>query len=200
MTGYRYSDCYYNDDQLDRIFESNNLDELKIIVFSESMPSRPLLIPQNYTDRVRRFLLKDFFDEYFSEEDYQYYVSTVRNTVAEAYAYIGLDTISELTVQNLPYFIEALEDKLRRTDYDSLRNPYRIIDENRKHYNNKHQLILPEDFDTLDQNFFEDERYLAMTGSRCWFPVCLLVALAVAANLPGRPSTECQALRLGPAV
>ena len=65
------------------------------------------LVPSGFNDKIRKITLKDFFSDFFSENEYDEYVSGARKAVEDAYKYVGMQTITNLTYQDLPYFLQT---------------------------------------------------------------------------------------------
>ena len=64
---------------------------------------------------------------WFSEEEYDTYLSNVQTAVLEAYKYVGLQSVSNLTPQHLPFFIKGILEDLSFSTLSS--KSYSIIHE-----------------------------------------------------------------------
>ena len=121
-SGYRYTNCYRNEDWFSSLFKNNQLDELVIIDFSSLNCStflHPLISPQSLKDKIKRISFEEFFLDYFSSEDYLKYITAVRNAVTESYKYIGIQSVTELTLQYLPFFLKSELKEIKSFPYES---------------------------------------------------------------------------------
>lgn len=166
--GYRYTNCYFSEDQYNNLFTTRELDYLVILDFSGEEQSsflHPLFVPKTFEDKVKRLTIKDFFGNLFSEQIYSEYVNDVKEAVAEAYKYVGMQTVTNLTNQYLPYFLKTEIQKIKGFPYAI--KTYTIIntmkDKAKQWYGNG---IIPEsDIKKIHSAYFIQERYLALTGS-----------------------------------
>lgn len=169
--GYRYTNIYYTEDHLREMMEMKNLDEVVVIDFSSDIQSaflHPLNVPRGCNNMIRKMTLKDFFCDFFSESEYYEYVTGARKAVEEAYKYVGKQTVTNLTLQSLPYFLQTAlrginDFPYTATQYVPIKTPNntaiswygtgtlaecdkRIINENFYNLKRFHALIGREDF------------------------------------------------------
>ena len=166
--GYRYTFCYNTKEELDLIFNNKKLSEMIIIDFSSKEKSafwHPFKVYDEYKDRIKRVPLKDFFGEYFTESEYYIYLAEVRKAVEESYNHVGLQTISNLSFQELPVFQETEVTEIKSFPYES--NTYVIVnkmkDKAATWYGDG--IIPGEDLSAIRMGFFQESRYLALVGS-----------------------------------
>ena len=174
-TGYRYTNCYWFEEQMEAVFKNNSLDELRILDFSSNKTSsfmHPLMVSPKYRSLVTKVTLRDFFVEFFSEEEYDTYLSSVQAAVFEAYKYVGLQSVSNLTLQHLPYFIKGIfkdlsVSKLSSKTY-SIFKPDRLKKEFKKILADSNNHFTAEDYKELDRLFYGEKRYLALCGKEAF--------------------------------
>ena len=165
--GYRYTNCYYNEDKYNKVFEVNKLDRLIVLDFSSEKQSsflHPLWVPKNMDSKVMRLSIKDFFAIFFSEQIYSDYLSAVRGAVRESYKYVGIQTVRNLNTQYLPYFLESEIKKIKDFPYTS--KSYVVFNALNYTASNWYGngIIPPEDITIIHSAFFDQKRYLALTG------------------------------------
>lgn len=114
--GYRYSEIFYFEERLDQIFENYHLDELNVIDFSSSNRSallgKYMMVPPKYRTIIKLIPFRSFFLDFFPENIYIDYMAKVQEAISNAFNYVGLQTITNLTPQHLSYFSEAELDAL----------------------------------------------------------------------------------------
>ena len=165
--GYRYTNCYYREEQYEQLFKDRELDTLIVLDYSSEEQSsflHQLVVPKSFASKVKRLPIKEFFARFFSEQIYLEYVSAVRGAVADAYKYVGMQTVTNLTLQYLPYFLEKEVQRIK--DFPYTTKSYSILktmkDKIRKWYGNG--VISQEDKIIIQSAFFNQERYLALVG------------------------------------
>ena len=77
---------YARGDQAEKIFTNHRLDELVILNFSSSDISTfvhefPTILSKECLAKTRVVTLKDFFTQYFTLEEYEYYLKNVKETL-----------------------------------------------------------------------------------------------------------------------
>lgn len=170
--GYRYTDCSYSEERLDKMFETHNIDKAVILDFSSESVStfsfNPMFSPK-YIHKINVIPFEGFFVDYFGESAYEIYKKEISNIVEEAYDYVGIESVSSLSVQHLPFFVDSMLDEISRTQFDS--KQYRIMKNHRdlKQYqrNNlsfQENTITSDDYLLMNQSFFGKGRYLAIAG------------------------------------
>ncbi len=170
-TGYRYSNCYWSEEQIKRVFHDCRLDSLEIIVFSEEISSvtYPLIVPKQFREQVEFITLKDFFLRFFSEQDYKSYLEMIQETMMQAYQYVGLQTIPNMTLQYLSHFTKKTLDDICTTSLS--KKEYIVVNFDklkpslRENINSTTNCISEEDYRTMDEAFYKQGRYYAMCGS-----------------------------------
>lgn len=178
-TGYRYTNCYWFEEQMEAVFKNNSLDDLRIIDFSSDKISsfmHPPMVSQKFTSFVSIITLRDFFVEFFSEEEYDTYLSNVQTAVLEAYKYVGLQSVSNLTPQHLPFFIKGILEDLSFSTLSS--KSYSIIHEDnlkpklkkefKNNLNDPNTPFTDKDYKELDRLFYGEKRYLALCGKEAF--------------------------------
>jgi len=171
--GYRYTNCYWSEEKMNRVFEHNSLDELKIIDFSSSETStflHPLNVSKKFLDIVCLVKWESFFCEYFSKNDYDKYLIMIKKTVDEAYKYVGFQTVPNLTLQYMPYFIkkelnEVGSSSLSYTEYKVM-NFDDLKSRLKSQINRASDSISAEDYKIMDDYFYNQRRYYAMCGGK----------------------------------
>lgn len=165
--GYRYTNCYRNEEWFYKLFENNNLDELIVIDFSSKNCSsflHPLIAPQNLVDKIKKVSFKDFFIDLFSYDNYLEYITAVRQAVVESYKYIGIQSVTDLTLQYLPFFLESESKAIRNFDYDTTTYSFSgtMNGDAQKWYDDG---FIPEsDKSIIKESFFN--RFISLTGTK----------------------------------
>ena len=170
-TGYRYTNCYWLEDEMEKVFTNNNLDNLRIIDFSSEKTSsfmHPLMVSPRFSSLVDKIPLQEFFAEFFSKKEYEIYLSSVQTAVSESYKYVGLQSVSNLTPQHLPYFIKGVLKDLSTSKLSS--QTYTIFRKSKLKSDIKNILtdcnnqFTAKDFIEFDRLFYKEKRYLALCG------------------------------------
>ena len=169
--GYRYTNCYWLEKIMESVLKDNHLDELRIIDFSSPDTStflHPLIASKKYSSIVTKVTIEDFFIEYFSKEDYDLYLQTVKEAVGQAYRYVGFQSISNLTSQHLPYFIQNtfrfLELSALPFQTYTIFKPSNLRKEIKEILDDPLNHISAEDYKEFDRLFYGEKRYLALCG------------------------------------
>ncbi len=175
-TGYRYTNMYARGAQAEKIFTNHRLDELVILNFSSSDISTfvhefPTILSKECLAKTRVVTLKDFFTQYFTLEEYEYYLKNVKETVGEAYRYCGLQTVPNLTRQFLPYFISDMTDEIQGSNlpyeyYTVIKDMADLYPWQQTALNNPRNVISANDKAIIQNNFINKKRYLALCGSK----------------------------------
>ena len=136
----------------------------------------PPMVSQKFTSFVSIITLRDFFVEFFSEEEYDTYLSNVQTAVLEAYKYVGLQSVSNLTPQHLPFFIKGILEDLSFSTLSS--KSYSIIHEDnlkpklkkefKNNLNDPNTPFTDKDYKELDRLFYGEKRYLALCGKEAF--------------------------------
>lgn len=166
-TAYRYTNWYCIGEKRKEFLAAENIDELVIIDFSSDKLSS-LLHPALISDNVVAITAKTFFETFFSESIFTEYLSSVRQAISEAYKYVGFQTISNLTSQKLPFFIDGMLNDIRNTVFCD--QQYQVMGKIEKRwikekYNDPQNIFLQDDYKIMNQRFFENKRFLAMCGA-----------------------------------
>ena len=167
--GYRYTNCYFSEETFRKIFDNYMLDEMIILDFSSERQSsflHPLMVSPEYRNRVQRLSFREFFSSCFSEEGYNKYLSEIRKTVAESYKYVGMQTVTNLNTQYLPFFLEAENEAIQNFPYPN--KNYVIINGLKAKASQWYGSgIIPEpDKDKIRTSFFDKKHYLALIGNK----------------------------------
>ena len=174
-TGYRYTNCYWLEEQMEAVFKNNSLDDLRIIDFSSDKISsfmHPIMVSPKYRSLVAKVTLRDFFVEFFSEEEYDTYLSNVQTAVLEAYRYVGLQTVPNMTLQYMAYFIKKELKEISGSYLGS--QEYKVIniddlkDGLKDRVNRASDVISADDYKIMDENFYNHGRYYAMCGGEAF--------------------------------
>ena len=170
-TGYRYTNCYWFEDEMEKVFSDYNLDNLRIIDFSSEKTSsfmHPLMVSPRYSSLVDIISLQDFFTEFFSKNEYDIYISGVQTAVSESYKYVGFQSVSNLTPQHLPFFINGVFKNLSASKLSS--QTYTIIKKGKLKsdikniLNDRNNRFTAKDYIEFDRLFYKEKRYLALCG------------------------------------
>ena len=171
--GYRYTNCYWLEDKFGTVFRNYNLNEIIIIDFSSEGIStflHPLMVPQNFCDKVRVQKLREFFEEFFSEENYTLYIESIKEAMAAASRYVGLQSIPNLTLQYLSFFTTKTLSVIH--SYKSKDKKYHVINQEKllewlkERVNIKKHRISKTDYQVMDNAFYDQGRYYAMCGNK----------------------------------
>lgn len=167
--GYRYTNCYKLKEEMQKMFEKKGIDNLYLIDFSSDLQSsflHPPSIPQGFKGKIHPLPLKDFFCEFFSEEEYEIYSDKVSEAVKEAYQYVGKHTITNLSYQNYPYFLKKVLQEITSFPYATTiysqtppRKEPAISWYNSGGFTERDKKI-------IQKNFFDAERYYALIGNK----------------------------------
>ena len=166
--GYRYTDCFYNEAEYDALFTKYALDKVVIIDFSSEYLSAsilPFCVPQKIKEKITKISLEEFFNEFFTNEDYRTYVSLVREVVSKSYRHVGIRTVTSLTSHYLPHFLEFAKDIIREYPYDQ--RQYSILSRmNSQAFQWFGQGVISDnDLKIINFSFINKRRYEALTGS-----------------------------------
>lgn len=174
--GYRYTNMYARGAQAEKFFMKYQLDELVILNFSSSDISTfvhefPTILSKECLEKTRVVSVKEFFTQYFTLEEYEYYLKKVRETVGEAYRYCGLQTVPNLTRQFLPYFISDIVDEIRNSNlpyehYTVMKDMGDLFPWQQTVLNDPRSTISANDKRIIKENFIDKKRFLALCGSK----------------------------------
>lgn len=107
--------------------------------------------------------LKDLFEQYFSDEEYDLLLSGICDAVKQANVLLGFQTIPRLVPGNLAVFKDDVLKELSSTEFDRL--VYQAVDKNGKPSTTCSDGVLEsDDYLELNGNFEGQSRYLALTG------------------------------------
>lgn len=166
--GYRYTNRYFTEEQFNQSMNKRNLDFLFVIDFSSDVQSaflHPLFIPQSLNDKIQKITLKEFFTNFFSATDYDIYVQEARKAVKEAYQYVGKQTITNLTSQQMPFFRKQVLDEVLQFSYTTaVYKPNKAIKQTVKQWLGNGS-ISEKDKQIVQSGFFDEERYRSLVGS-----------------------------------
>ena len=167
--GYRYTNCYYYELHLRELMAMRDLDKLYVIDFSSDIQSafiHPLVAPPELKDIIQKITLKDFFCDFFSDAEYDEYVLVARNAVEEAYKYVGKQTVTNLTYQHLPNFLQKALHELTTFPYAStVYVPNTRLKKQASIWYGAGALS-ESDRKIIREDFFELERYCALIGNK----------------------------------
>lgn len=167
--GYRYTNFYYTENRLRDLMTKRNLDVLFVIDFSSEIQSaflHPLVIPHGFDDTIQKIALKDFFSGFFSEPDYEEYVQRVRKAVEEAYKYVGKQTVTNLTYQSLPFFLQSALRKIAGFPYETTSYvPNKALKDPASRWYGA-GVLSERDKKIIWENFHKFERYYALIGNK----------------------------------
>ena len=167
--GYRYTNCYMNEERFRKLFDSKHIDKLYVIDFSSDTQSsfmHPLVAPGAFKGLIHKISLKDFFCQFFTEDEYSVYLSKASEVVKEAYQYVGKQTITNLTFQSLPYFLQTILHEISSFPYaaksyvpnSALKEPALSWYDN--------GILSNCDQETIRLNFHNLKRYYSLTGNK----------------------------------
>lgn len=173
-TGYRYTNLYGRAERIKKIFDNAQLDRLVILDFSS--PELSTFVHENgilsleHIMRTSRQTIEEFFSIYFSLEEYRVYLTCVQEAVQEAYEYAGLQTIPNLSAQYLPRFIETVMEDIKNNrvsgnTYSNIRPTSALKRDQRNRLNDQNNVITASDVATMEQNFYDNQRYLSLCGT-----------------------------------
>ncbi len=169
ICGAPYTNCYYTEAQLRELMNMRKLDALFVIDFSSDIQSaflHPLFVPHDYKNKIQRITLKEFFSDFFSETEYDIYVQGAKKAVNEAYQYVGKQTVTNLTNQQLPFFInQALNEILTfpysTTAYIPKKAPKKIVNQWLGNAS-----LSDNDMRIIRSGFFDEKRFLSLVGKK----------------------------------
>lgn len=171
--GYRYSEIFYFEERLDQIFENYHLDELNVIDFSSSNRSallgKYMMVPPKYRTIIKLIPFRSFFLDFFPENIYIDYMAKVQEAISNAFNYVGLQTITNLTPQHLSYFSEAELDALAHLELSRI--SYTIFHRDRvkgdiAHILDSNPPISERDYSIMNASFYDSSRYRSLVGSK----------------------------------
>lgn len=167
--GYRYTNCYYTGTRLRDLMAKRNLDVLFVIDFSSEIQSaflHPLIVPLGLNDTIMTITLKEFFSGFFSDAEYDEYVRGARKAVEEAYKYVGKQTVTNLTYQSLPFFLQSALHEITVFPYSTTAYvPNAVLKEPALSWYGS-GVLSESDKKTIRENFYKLERYYALIGNK----------------------------------
>lgn len=172
-TGYRYTNPHLIDeDKVKKWFELSEIDEMVVLDFSVADRKRPPwanFISPKFKDEIRIESFQKFFEEFFGNEAYEFYITKVRESIERVYNYVGSKTIPSLNSQFLGPFVNTVTDEVGRWDYHE--DGYQVLDfsklnnEYKKIIQNTADAISELDFRIMREYFISQKRYLALSGN-----------------------------------
>lgn len=176
-TAVNYSSTYFIDDELDELFEANNLDHVEIIDWSEtdSIHSKKVawcVSPENRS-RVFYVTLQEFFNKYFSEELYTTIVEKIKAAVVDANKEIGFNTIPNLSLRYLSDFKAFVLNELSAFPLETTQ--YQEFDKKGEPSSNFYNLLPADDYIVITSKLNSDGLLSAFIGNEK-FAKCFLTS------------------------
>lgn len=178
--GYRYTHFNGDGQELSELKNEYSLDAVNIVRWSDD--SRRGYRVENDIElqsvlKIEEITIRDLFEEYFSENEYDYCISNICNAVEKANEYIGFQTIPRLSFRNSTEFKIDILDDLR--NYSIANKSYEIInpDDNKTKcfYHLEHVTLSEKDIATIDNTFKTKGLYKALVGNE-EFAKCFVTA------------------------
>lgn len=111
-----------------------------------------------------RITIKDLFEEFFSQEEYELFVSGIKNAVSQANNLMGFKTSHRLVPSNIAIFREEVLEELVNLDFSSMK--YYMVDEKGEiEAKTTNPQFLAEDNNLMVKNFKAQSRYFALAGA-----------------------------------
>ena len=172
-----YSSPYFNDRELNRLFEDNGLDHIEIIDWSDTDRSHSIEVaggvaPQN-RDKVYYVTLHEFFEKHFSEDVYITFVNKVIDAVADANNEIGFNTIPNLSLRYLSDFKAIVLNEL--SSFPLAKEQYHEFDINAEPSGNFYNLLSTHDYTIITNRLNMDRLLSSLIGSEK-FAKCFLTS------------------------
>lgn len=173
LVGYRYTPVDSN--IVDDLLKQYNLDQIVWIDWSESRVNR--IGAHRSHQVVKGISVRDFFENFFSEEIYRMYISRMKSAVSEANDIFGFQTISHLSVRRISSFKEKIKNEL--TNINNYKSHYKLLN----HDNQKtrcyayleSETFSESDFELMVNRFVNEGRYKALLGKQ-GFARCFLTS------------------------
>ena len=176
-TAVNYSSTYFKDDELDKLFEANNLDHVEIIDWSETDSTHSKKVawcvsPENRS-RVFYVTLQEFFNKYFYEELYTTIVEEINAVVANANKEIGFNTIPNLSLRYLSDFKAFVLNELSAFPLETTQ--YQEFDKKGDQSSNFYNLLPSDDYKVITSKLNSDGLLSAFIGNEK-FAKCFLTS------------------------
>lgn len=108
------------------------------------------------------FAVSDFYEKFFSKEEFSFILQNIKNAVNEANKIIGFQAFTRLIPNNVFSFKNALLQEFK--NFDFAHNNY-VFNKNNIETKINITTILNENLNLLNNNFFEQKRYLSLFGT-----------------------------------
>lgn len=138
---------YWTELSRDEVIKKNNLEN----ILKKEEPFQTIIT------------IKGLFDEYFSVEEYDLFISKIKEAVSKANELMGFQTIPRLVSNNISAFKEDVLEELANIDFS--RMEYQMINEKGEEVlSTSSKYVLQKDTEFMYKNFYEKSRYLALGG------------------------------------
>lgn len=138
---------YWTELSRDEVIKKNNLES----ILKKEEPFQTIIT------------IKGLFDEYFSVEEYDLFISKIKEAVSKANELMGFQTIPRLVSNNISVFKEDVLEELADIDFSQME--YQMINEKGEEvlYTSS-KYVLQKDTEFMNKNFYVKSRYLALGG------------------------------------
>lgn len=160
-TGFRFDHEIDKTWKIKPFIKLHLINQIEILVFDNNVQieNRNESVSKHRKQYEKYISLESFFNKYFSKEEYDLYLTLVREAVQKANEEIGLHTIHTMSGRNLSNFKLSLLPQFASMPYQSM--SYIFSD---KHIKPK-KVIGKEDYDILNKKFVTEKMYKAFLGN-----------------------------------
>lgn len=175
--GYRYSGLCLEDREFDKLLKRDRIHHIEIIDWTdtESTTSSKIEwgVSQKNREKVFYITLKKFFEEWFTDDLFKYYLSETRAAVSEVSNMIGFQTIPRLSSKELSSLKESIKHELANCSIEEM--VYQSISESGKMGVGTVAPLPEKDCNVIKERVFKNEYYKALLGSEP-FAKCFITA------------------------
>ena len=161
--GYRYTMPTWNNLELKWIMIKHRIDQVEIIDWSDEKAISSKHVPRSVSNKsrilVKSITAKGFFDSYFTTEEYELFVSKIKDAVSEANKAIGFTTIPSLSLSYLSKFKDEEEKTLSQLRFNEF--VFEGSGASRPIINK----LSEDDYNILDKRFVNCKLYRALIGT-----------------------------------
>lgn len=157
--GVRYFDMNATPEKVKNINETYNLNYILFLDFKLKSSMPPPKPGQKYSEMIRIHSLSKFFETFLPDENYDQFVSIIRETIQEANKIIGFQTVPDLSLRNVSEYKRTIIRELQSIDFSNL------VFQPKPGTNPNLVPILSEDLAIIDREFQSHELFRTLTGT-----------------------------------
>ena len=164
--GFRYTNLF--GDETQELLEDYHIDEINVICWKDNSTEN-----NEDNSKIRVIRPIDFFEEYFTKEDYYQFIKSINVAVEEANSLIGFETIPMLSLRYLSNFKRKISNEIRKTCFEQKR--FQVLSDSEKQLSLNKLKFNTSDFEIMKKTFISNGLYKSLVGNE-EFAKCFITA------------------------